>query len=231
MRRRAFFGCAAGVAAAATLRGALSLPAPGRAEALEQRGPRVRLVLDSGAALRASQLVPERDYVFLYPFEGTPCFLLDLGRPVPAAEVTLRDGGKYAWPGGVGRGRSIVAYAAICPHTYTHPTREAAMIHYFPADQPATVAGRGGIITCCVHGSAFDPARGAVPLQPPAELPLAAVLFEWDEATDGLQAVGVIGRPVFEEFFKDFPRIPRGKTEGTTQVWELARYSAATLPC
>ncbi len=179
----------------ALLRGACPVGELGVAEAQGQRGTRVQLVLDGGAALRASQLVPERDYVFLYPFEGTPCFLLDLGRPVPAAQVTLRDGGSYAWPGGVGRGRSIVAYAAICPHTYTHPTREAAMIHYFPADQPATVAGRGGIITCCVHGSAFDPARGAVPLQPPAELPLAAVLLEWDEATDGLHAVGVAGRP------------------------------------
>jgi arsenite oxidase small subunit len=228
MRRRAFVGCAAAAAGVAGLRGGWPVGEPGVAEA---QGPRVQLVLEGGAALRASRLVPERDYVFLYPFEGTPCFLLDLGRPVPAAEVTLRDGGRYAWPGGVGRGRSIVAYAAICPHTYTHPTRDVAMIHYFRADQPATVAGRGGIITCCVHGSAFDPARGAVPLQPPAELPLAAVLLEWDEATDGLYAVGVIGRRVFEEFFKDFPRTARGKVEGSTRVWELARYSAATLPC
>jgi arsenite oxidase small subunit len=187
MRRRGFLGCGA-VAGVALFRGTWPLPAAGAVEAQMQRGPRVQLVLDGGAALRASRLVPERDYVLLYPFEGTPCFLLDLGRPVPAAEVTLRDGGRYAWPGGVGRGRSIVAYAAICPHTYTHPTREAAMIHYFPADQPATVAGRGGIITCCVHGSAFDPARGAVPLQPPAELPLAAVLLEWEEAS-GLRGV------------------------------------------
>jgi hypothetical protein len=104
------------------------------------------------------------------------------------------------------------------------------VIHYFPADQPATVAGRRGIITCCVHRSAFDPG-GVVPLHPPAELPLAAILLEWDEATDGLHAVGVTGRPVFEEFFKDFPRSPRGKGEGTTQVWELERHSAATLPC
>jgi hypothetical protein len=93
------------------------------------------------------------------------------------------------------------------------------------------VAQRGGVITCCVHGSAFDPARGAVPLQPPAELPLATVLLEWDEASDELTAVGVLGRPVFTEFFKSFPRIARRDVAGTTAVRELARYSAGILPC
>jgi hypothetical protein len=92
-------------------------------EAEEQRGPRVRLVCDSGATLRASRLVPEQDYVFLYPFAGTLRFLLDLGRPATAAEVRLRDGSRYGWPGGVGRSRSIVAYAAIC--RTPSPTRRA----------------------------------------------------------------------------------------------------------
>jgi Rieske Fe-S protein len=169
--------------------------------------------------------------VFHYPFEGTPCFLLELAAPVPAADVPLRGGGQYAWPGGVGPRRSVVAFSAICPHTYTHPTRESAMIHYFAPDQPATVAQRGGIITCCVHGSAFDPRQGAVPLQPPAEVPLAAVRLEWDEATDGLTATGVVGRPVFEEFFKGFPRNSRREVEGGTIVWPLARYTRAVLPC
>ena len=230
MRRRGFLACSA-VAGVALLRGSWPVAAPGAAEAQLQRGARARLVLEDGTPLRASRLAPHADYVFLYPFEGTPCFLLDLGKPVLPAEVPLRTGGGYAWPGGVGRGRSIVAYTAICPHTYVHPTREVAMIHYFAPDQPATVAGQGGIITCCVHGSVFDPARGAVPLQPPAELPLAAVLLEWDEASDGLAAAGVAGRPVFEEFYKSFPKSARREVAGTTTVWELARYSGAVLPC
>jgi Rieske Fe-S protein len=181
--------------------------------------------------LRASQLAPHADYVFAYPHEGTPCFLLHLGRPVPAARVPLREGGDYVWPGGAGPGGAVVAYSAICPHTYTHPTRETAMIRYFPPDQPATVARRGGVVTCCVHGSAFDPARGAVPLQPPAEVPLAAVLLEWDPATDGLHAVGLAGVPVFTEFFASFPKSPRGEVGATTGVWPLARYSATVFPC
>ncbi|HEY6415764.1 MAG TPA: hypothetical protein VIX41_05990, partial [Acidimicrobiales bacterium] len=224
MERRAFLGCGA-LAGLAWLRGARGLAVPGAAEASIERGPRARLVLEGGAPVRASQLVPHQDYVFFYPFDGTPCFLLDLDKPVAGADVPLRAGGSYAWPGGVGRGRSLVAYSAICPHTYTHPTREAAMIHYFAPDQPASVAQRGGVITCCVHGSAFDPARGAVPLQPPAELPLATVLLEWDEASDELTAVGVLGRPVFTEFFKSFPRIARRDVAGSTTVRDLARYS------
>jgi hypothetical protein len=93
------------------------------------------------------------------------------------------------------------------------------------------VAQRGGVITCWVHGSAFDPTRGAVPLQPPAELPLATVLLEWDPASDGLTAVGILGRPVFTEFFKSFPRTARRDTAGTATLWELARYSRGVLPC
>jgi Rieske Fe-S protein len=230
VERRAFLGCGA-VAGLAWLRGSWPLAVPGAAHASVERGPRVQLVLEGGAPVRTSQIIPHRDYVFFYPFDGTPCFLLDLGTAVPGADVPLRTGGSYAWPGGVGRGRSLVAYSAICPHTYTHPTREAAMIHYFAPDQPASVVQRGGVITCCVHGSAFDPAHGAVPLQPPAELPLATVLLEWDEASDGVTAVGVLGRPVFTEFFKSFPRIARRDVAGTTTVRELAHYSAGILPC
>jgi Rieske Fe-S protein len=233
MRRREFVtGCGrlAGLAAmAASWPGALEAAARGTVEA----GPRAQLVLDDKASpLRASALRPHRNYVFLYPNVGTPCFLLDLGRPVtPASVETRATAGPYAWAGGVGRNRSIVAYSAICPHTYAHPTRDVALIHYFGPDAPATVAQRGGVITCCVHGSTFDPARGGVPLQPPAELPLAAVALEWDKAADALHAVGIVGRPVFQEFYQSFPQAARRPVEGTTRVWELERYSSAVLPC
>lgn len=230
MRRRAFLGCSA-LAAVAALRGPWGATAPALAGVAAQRGPRVQLAWEGKSPLRASELAPHRDYVFLYPYEGTPCFLLDLGRPVPGVQVPLRTGGEYAWPGGVGKARSIVAYSAICPHTYVHPTRDSAMIHYFGPDQPATVAQRGGVITCCVHGSTFDPVQGAIPLQPPAEIPLATVLLEWEAETDSLYAVGLAGRPVFEEFFKSFPRGARRAVEGAAPVWELSRYSRAVLPC
>ena len=185
MRRRAFVvGCAA-LAGTATLERALAVAAQGPVTA----GPRVRLVTEGRGALRASDIVPHRSYVFFYPFEGTPCFLLNLARALPGREVgPTREGPAYAWEGGVGRDRSIVAYSAICPHAYTHPTREVAMIHYGGPDAPAAVAQRTGVITCCVHGSTFDPSVGAAPLQPPAEAPLAGILLEWEETTDALLA-------------------------------------------
>ncbi|HEV8307754.1 MAG TPA: (2Fe-2S)-binding protein [Methylomirabilota bacterium] len=228
MRRRAFLGCGA-LAAIATLRETGILAASGAAEAQLRPGARAQLLRDGSTPLAASDLVPHQTYVFFYPFESTPCFLLDLGRPVTPVRVT--GGGGYEAPGGVGKSRSIVAFSAICPHTYTHPTREHAMIHYFGPGQPATVAQRDTVITCCVHGSAFDPLQGAVPIQPPAELPLAAVILEWDEAADALYAVGVVGRPVFEEFFRSFPRSGRREVQGVTPVWELTRFARAVLPC
>lgn len=229
IRRRAFLGCGA-LATLAVFRGSW-LPAASGAATPVQPGRRVQLLAEGKTPLRAADLRPHTDYVFFYPFEGTPCFLLDLGRPVPGAQVPLRAGDSYGWAGGVGRSGSILAFSAICPHTYVHPTRENAMIHYFPPDQPATVAQRGGVITCCVHGSVFDPVQGAIPIQPPAELPLAAVALEWEEATDALYAVGVEGRPVFEEFFRSFPRASRREMERVTPVWALSRYSRAILPC
>jgi Rieske Fe-S protein len=192
----------------------------------------VQLVVEGKISLTASRLVPHKTYVFLYPFENTPCFLLDVGEPVPAAQVPLgRTGVSYAWAGGVGKKRSIVAYSAICSHAYTHPTRENAMIHYFGPEQPSIVAQRGSVITCCVHGSAFDPRLGAVPLQPPAEIPLAAVVLEWDEDADALYAIGLVGQPVFEEFFKSFPKNTRREAEKVTSVWELERYSREVIFC
>ena len=222
-------GAAAGMAAFEGSRPAAGAPG-GEFRVLS--GPRAQLLLEGKTPLQASQVVPHRSYVFLYPFESTPCFLLNLGRPVPGTQVGAEGGSAgYAWPGGVGRDRSIVAYSAICPHTYAHPTREAAMIHYYGPDTPATVAQRAGVITCCLHGSTFDPGRGAVPLQPPAEAPLAAVLTEWDELTDALYVRGVVGRPAFDEFFKSFPKNVRREVQEVTPVWELERYSRAVLSC
>lgn len=228
-RRRFLTGCGA-LAGAVTidrLRTSLS------AGELEVRpGPRALLILEGRGALRASELLPHHSYVFAYPFESTPCFLLNLDRAVPGARLHVNGGRTvYDWAGGVGRDRSVVAFSAICPHAYTHPTREVAMVHYYGPETPATVAQRTGVVTCCVHGSTFDPGRGAAPLQPPAEIPLAGIVLEWDEATDALYARGVAGRPVFDEFFRSFPRYSHREVQGSTPVWPLDRYSRSVLSC
>lgn len=223
MDRRTFLGCGA---AAAGLAGALEALS---ATAQPLAAPSVQLWTEERGPLRASDLVPHRSYLFLYPYESTPCFLLDLDRPLPGAALAGPGSAGYEWPGGVGASRSIVAYSAICPHAFTHPTRQVAMIHYYGG--PATVARRGNVISCCVHGSTFDPAAGAVPLQPPAEMPLAAIRLRWDPASDALHAEGLLGQPVFAEFFRSFPRSGRREVQGTSAVWPLERYSGAVLNC
>ena len=192
----------------------------------------MRLLTEDGSRpLEASQLAHHRAYIFNYPYESTPCFLLDVGEKVPGARVPLRTGAAYAWSGGVGRRGSVVAFVAICPHNYTHPTRDLSMLHYSPPGRPAAVTQRDRVITCCAHGSSFDPTRGAVPLQPPAELPLAAVVLEWAAAADGLFATGVLGLPAFEEFFSNFPNRSRRLLEGSTPVWDLEHYCQFVLRC
>jgi Rieske Fe-S protein len=231
LKRRGFLGACGTLAAAVAAGAARARAAPTEAGSI-LTSSRVRLVAESGAPLRLSELVPHRGYVFVYPFESTPCFLLHLGRAVDAAAIPVRPGGPpVLWTGGVGPERAVVAYSAICPHAFTHPTRDVTMMRYYAPDTPATVAQRAGVVVCCVHGSAFDPGQGAVPLQPPAEVPLATILLEWDESTDTIDASGVAGSPVFTEFFRSFPRSSRQAVSGVTTVSELARYSRSVLSC
>src|SRR5215470_15163505 len=71
---------------------------------------RTRLVDRFGAPLKAGELAAETNYVFHYPFAGTPCFLLRLARPVTiGASLRREDGATYEWNGGVGPGRTVVA--------------------------------------------------------------------------------------------------------------------------
>src|SRR6267142_2205292 len=110
MQRRNFmFACAASALAAS-----LSATA---ADASPRLYSRARLVDPAGRPLQARSLSPGRNFIFHYPFAGTPCFLLNLGRPTkPTAKLKTAKEESYEWPGGVGAGRSIVAYSAICAH-------------------------------------------------------------------------------------------------------------------
>ncbi len=75
-----------------------------------------RLVGRGERPLTTAELVPDEAYVFHYPYVSTPCFLLDLGEPLDAAELRTENGRTYTWPGGVGPRRSVVAFSAICSH-------------------------------------------------------------------------------------------------------------------
>ena len=80
MERRKFLeSCAAlsGAAGIGALPGAWASTPPRFYE-------RTRLVDSHGDPLKAGALEAETNYVFHYPYAGTPCFLLKLARPVTA---------------------------------------------------------------------------------------------------------------------------------------------------
>lgn len=164
---------------------------------------RARLVDERGAALRASSVPVNRNLIFHYPYATTPCFLLNLGRPVKAsARLQTADKRDYQWQGGVGPQRSIVAYSAICAHQLAYPTRDITFIS-FRAETSARNR-HGNVIHCCSEHSQYDPAEGARVVAGPAPQPLAAILLEHDRAQDELYAVGTLGGEMFSQFFAKY---------------------------
>jgi Rieske Fe-S protein len=196
MERRDFVSfCVASAAAAA---------APALAADSQPRlYTRARLVDAKGAPILARSIPRERNLIFHYPYAATPCFLLNLGRPAAAAaHLQTADKQSYAWHGGVGAERSIVAYSAICAHRLTYPTKDISFISY-RAEKSARNK-LGAVIHCCSEHSQYDPAQGARVLAGPAPQPLAAILLEHDAATDELHAVGTLGGEMFNQFFDKY---------------------------
>ena len=163
---------------------------------------RARLVSSDGAPLLAKSVPAQRNLIFNYPYASTPCFLLNLGKPVKAARLATADRHGYEWHGGVGAARSIVAYSAICAHQMTYPTREISFISY--RTEKSARNRFSNVIHCCSEHSQYDPADGARVLAGPAPQPLAAILLEHDPKTDELAAVGTLGGEMFNQFFAKF---------------------------
>ena len=199
MDRRSFLeSCSAG---AACVSGSFTSPA-WAAEAKKKDYAPALLVNERGDPLRGSDIKPQTNYVFHYPFEATPVFLLDLGRPVAAHSLSTPERGAYNWPGGVGRNRSIVAFSAICAHQLVYPTKDVSFISF-----RKTRAQRGvqdGLIHCCAEHSQYDPANGAEVVSGPAKQPLCAVLVTHDPKADTLTAYATLGAELFDEFFRKY---------------------------
>ena len=169
-------------------------------------------------------------------FAATPCFLLNLGRSVKAAQLKTLAGEAYEWKGGVGAGRSVVAYSAICAHRLSYPTKDISFISY--RVEKSARNRIGNVIHCCSEHSQYDPAAGARVVAGPAPQPLATILLEHDLQTDELHAVGTLGGEMFTEFFDRFGfklelehGTPRAAVAGNCVVQELENYCKQQVKC
>jgi len=231
MQRRDFIRLCAAAAAAG------SAPAVS-ADARPRLYARATLVGPDGRPLRASRVAENRNFIFHYPYAATPCFLLNLGRPVAApAKLTTGGGKRYEWRGGVGAGRSIVAYSAICAHRLTYPTRDISFISFRTEKTPGNRFAN--VIHCCSEHSQYDPAQGGRVLAGPAPQPLAAILLDHDAASDQLTAVGTLGGEMFDQFFDKYAfrlslegaGTPRQKVAGAARVTALEQYCKQQVKC
>ncbi len=207
---------------------------------------RVLLVGSDQTPVQPDKLEAGENYMFFYPLATTPCFLLNLGRPVSTPRLLHSTSGEaYHWPGGVGRNRSVVSFSAICAHKMSHPSRSVSFINYRSeevqfADSNMNTQRRSGVIYCCSEGSVYDPADGARVLGGPAPQPLATVVLEHDAETDLLYAVGTAGGTMFKPYFEKFwhrlelefgtENIQR-PVEHTTRVTKVSAFSRQRVLC
>jgi len=236
MQRREFIRfCAAGAAAGAA-------PVAAIVDAATDATPhfyaRTQLIDSKGEPLRAGKVPAHRNLIFHYPYDTTPCFLLNLGRPVSAAaRLRTADQRGYEWTGGVGAGRSVVAYSAICAHQLAYPTRDISFISYRTERGP--VNRHGNVIHCCAEHSQYDPAQGARVVAGPAPQPLAAIILEHVAESDALYAVGTLGGEMFDKFFEKYQMRLQLEHGGATRkavgqtavVTELDAYCRQQVKC
>lgn len=234
MKRRSFLGSCAAVSGAVSLQSI----AQAFADSPPRLYTRTRLVDVHGQPIRVTQLASETNYVFHYPYESTPCFLLKLPRKITQGRKLVReDGTSYAWNGGVGPDRAVVAFSAICAHKLAYPTRDVSFIRY---QKERSNTSAGAVIHCCADHSVYDPAQGARVVSGPAPQPLAAIMLEHDAAIDELVAVGTVGAEQFDAFFKKYDiklefEYGAGKAKRSigdrAVVRELASYCRTTIQC
>jgi len=233
MERRQFLTTCAVLSGAGFLAGEMA-----RADTPPRLYARTRLVDVHGRPIRASDLLPDTNYIFQYPFLATPCLLVRMSRPV-ATTVNLKreDGAAYAWQGGVGAERNVVAFSAICAHKLAYPTREVSFIR-FQRERSATSSGQ--VIHCCADHSVYDPAQGARVVAGPAPQPLAAIVLEHDATEDAIYALGTQGAEQFDAFFTKYKLklgLEYGKEGGrvavntTSTLRELTNYCRTTIQC
>lgn len=212
-----------------------------------QRYGRVALVdFYTKKPVRASSLDVGETYLFHYPFVSTPCFLIDLGKPVKTkSQLKTREGNSYRWHGGAGPKNSVVAFSAICAHKMTHPAPSVSFINYRHGEtrfrnSNDEIEQRSGVIYCCSERSVYDPAHGGRVLGGPAPQPLAAIELDYDAENDSFYATATLGGEMFDRYFSNFHDrlvLQHGRMDidatmdGSAELMRLSDYTQHTISC
>jgi len=207
---------------------------------------RVKLVDQYEQPVTTDMLENKHCYVFNYPFVSTPCFLINTGQPLVKTEALSADNGDtYIWQGGSGPGHSIVAFAAICAHKLSYPTRTISFINYRSSQALQMDNNQAGtttqqVIYCCSERSVYDPLKGAKVLSGPAPQPLTTIAIEYDNNNDHYYAVGTQGAEHYDNFFERFGfnlalenqfNDIAEEVEGTTRIYKSHEYSKHLQSC
>lgn len=173
---------------------------------LFQTFEKVQLKDAQGNPMKAAAFAEEENYVFFYPYAGTPALAVNLPTPTEKnVKLKAEDGTEYVYRGGVGAKGTIVAYSAICPHQLTYPQASMSMFQYVGEKGKTLAYDKGGVFVCTSHLSAFEPKQGGKVVGGPASQGLASIVLEID-AEDTLWAVGVLGPVKFQDFFDAFKK-------------------------
>ena len=219
---------------AACLSGPLTL-AQAQAPLTVHKYSRTLLVDKFGRPFKSRQLAAGAPYIFNYPYQSTPVFLMALPKPAKAIDLSNQKQQPYQSLPGIGPRQSIVAYSAICAHKLMYPTPQISFINIRKGqdDEPAHV------VHCCGDNSRYDPTRGGRVISGPAPQPLAMIELEWTPASDELHAVGTLGGEMFHAFFEKYdfrlaldhgPKA-RNASAQTSVVQPAADYSRQQQSC
>ncbi len=168
------------------------------------------LLTRNGNPMGARDFEVGQVYIFHYPYVTTPCIIFNLGESTDAQyQLTTEAGQRYAWTGGIGPQRSIVAYSAICSHRMTYPAKSASFLNYRHSkvvffDENRTRQEKNKIIYCCSERSVYDPTEGARVIGGPAPQPLASIQLQYSDRDDSISAIGTTGGELFEQFLDKF---------------------------
>lgn len=207
---------------------------------------RVLLVDQYERPVTSDMLERKQSYIFNYPYISTPCFLINTGQSLNKTEaLSTRSGEPYSWRGGSGPDNAVVAFAAICAHKLSYPTRTISFINYRPSqtlqmDHDPSDTTVQQVIYCCSERSVYDPLKGAKVLSGPANQPLTTIAIDYDAGNDHYYAVGTQGAEHYDKFFERFSfnlalenqvADITQQVEGTARIYNSHEYSKHLQSC